>query len=905
MWLWNQVYSLIFELSRNQNSIIMTKLTKTTLFSAICLLVSLSNNLFAQCGTTYAGTMLQGATSFCLASNNPLPTSHTWTSINNVYQNDPLLDANDTLLFYFTDIDGPINGEIIGSAGAEQNIPLPAGSIEVGVPYRLYAMAGNKDGNGGIDTTDVCLSISQSWGISYNYENLEIWQMDVTEEITCEGELLLDAGQFILNGAPEQFFYNWSTGEIGPQIIVVEPGIYFVDIFGEDFQCPVTNIFEVLPYTPITFSFDPVDSISCEATDTSLIRAIPSDPLGSWSGRWFDLQNNVIAFDVLEVSVNIPGIYTFEITRFEGNDAICIDSYDVLVPASTEGCVLIEGSVVRDQDDDCAYDMGEPGLPNRILSFDSPVTTRYALTDANGNYELYYPANTDATASIVSAHFLYENCEASWMVNGAGVGETITSSVAQTTIDDCPLLDVQLHAGITRRCFSVPFDVSYCNSGNLPAEDAYVIVTLDEHFLLDSSELAFIDLGNNQYRFDLGTVVEDECNDFRIYTTLSCNSALGETLCSEAHIFPDTPCPGPAANWSEASVFVSGTCDGIENKFIIANIGTQDMLDVSNYIVIEDGIMVQTPSDFILNSGDSNEITYPANGKTYRVEAMQVPNHPGMSMPSFTIEGCGGFGSTGFVNQFAQDDLDPSIDIECREAIGSYDPNDKTAFPSGYSDEHFIKADQQLEYLIRFQNTGTDTAFTVMIQDVLDPNLDLTSFQPQRASHDYEVIFLENDTIQFVFNNILLPDSTTNQVESNGYIRFKIYPEADIALGTVLKNEAAIFFDFNEPIITNEVFHTIGDDFVLTNTNFISTIKPEVITYPNPTSGEWFLSIKNVEDYGDLNLVLTDALGRSVIEKVVGDEGVRVDIFAFSNGVYFWKLETENEVVGSGRLMRM
>ena len=124
----------------------MTNPIKTILFSAIFFLAFMSNELSAQCGTTYAGTMLQGATSFCLVANNPLPTSHTWTSINNVYQNDPVLDANDTLLFYFTDIDGPINGQIIGSAGEGEDILLPTGSVEIGVPYRLYAMAGNKDG---------------------------------------------------------------------------------------------------------------------------------------------------------------------------------------------------------------------------------------------------------------------------------------------------------------------------------------------------------------------------------------------------------------------------------------------------------------------------------------------------------------------------------------------------------------------------------------------------------------------------------------------------------------------------------------------------------------------------------------------------------------------------------------
>ena len=103
----------------------------------------------------------------------------------------------------------------------------------------------------------------------------------------------------------------------------------------------------------------------------------------------------------------------------------------------------------------------------------------------------------------------------------------------------------------------------------------------------------------------------------------------------------------------------------------------------------------------------------------------------------------------------------------------------------------------------------------------------------------------------------------------------------------------------------NEVFHTIGDDFILTNTKSTSVMSSKVLTYPNPTSGEWFLSVENIVEYGHLKLVLTDALGRSIIEKMVGTEGVQIDVSSFSSGVYFWKLENDNKVVGSGRLVRM
>jgi len=46
----------------------------------------------------------------------------------------------------------------------------------------------------------------------------------------------------------------------------------------------------------------------------------------------------------------------------------------------------------------------------------------------------------------------------------------------------------------------------------------------------------------------------------------------------------------------------------------------------------------------------------------------------------------------------------------CIENIGAYDPNDKTAFINGMPADYDIKMNQDIEYLIRFQNTGTDTA---------------------------------------------------------------------------------------------------------------------------------------------------------------------------------------------------
>ena len=132
------------------------------------------------------------------------------------------------------------------------------------------------------------------------------------------------------------------------------------------------------------------------------------------------------------------------------------------------------------------------------------------------------------------------------------------------------------------------------------------------------------------------------------------------------------------------------------------------------------------------------------------------------------MEGCNGV-NPGFVTIFPEDDGAPFISIDCRENISSFDPNDKQAFPRGYGSEHFIEKNTALEYLIRFQNTGTDTAFTVILKDTLSPWLDLYSVRPGAASHDYEYEILGQNIIKITFNNILLPDSNINELASHGF----------------------------------------------------------------------------------------------------------------------------------------
>jgi hypothetical protein len=110
-----------------------------------------------------------------------------------------------------------------------------------------------------------------------------------------------------------------------------------------------------------------------------------------------------------------------------------------------------------------------------------------------------------------------------------------------------------------------------------------------------------------------------------------------------------------------------------------------------------------------------------------------------------------------------------------------------------------------LTYRVNFQNTGTDTAFTVVIVDTLSSKHDILSFERGICSHPCEFEIYGNGILVWTFNNILLPDSAANEPESHGFVTYKVRTNEMSAAeyGTQILNNAAIYFDFNPPVITN------------------------------------------------------------------------------------------------------
>jgi uncharacterized repeat protein (TIGR01451 family) len=178
----------------------------------------------------------------------------------------------------------------------------------------------------------------------------------------------------------------------------------------------------------------------------------------------------------------------------------------------------------------------------------------------------------------------------------------------------------------------------------------------------------------------------------------------------------------------------------------------------------------------------------------------------------------------------------------------AYDPNDKTAQPAGYEEPHFILAGERLQYRIRFQNTGNLPAEDVLITDQIDTEvLDLSTFQPLYASASMSTCLHDDGFLEFIFEDIYLPDSVHNPEGSHGFVVFAISTYPTIPAGSVIENTANIYFDQNPAIVTNTYHHTIFDcssfQLPISNTSLCEGMPLELnANQPYVESYEWHVN---------------------------------------------------------------
>ncbi|MBL7776642.1 MAG: hypothetical protein JNK89_11610, partial [Saprospiraceae bacterium] len=537
-----------------------------------------------------------------------------------------------------------------------------------------------------------------------------------------------------------------------------------------------------------------------------------------------------------------------------------------LVKFGPDGAIYphsLSGRVQRDTNSNCFNDSAEPPLQGWVVQASGNNLTQFATSDAGGRYAITDLENADYAVVLTPPSYLWEPCldTVQWTFNSATpLSDTLDFSVQ--SLFDCPLLEIDIATPFLRRCFQNIFSVKYCNVGNDDAPQAEITVLFDPLIEVDSASLPYTQTGQ-QLRFDLGAVAAGDCGSFKIYTRLSCDAELGQTLCAEAHVYPDTICAMNLPGWSGAQVEVRSQCAGDSVIFQILNTGSGDMPEALDFIIVDDHVITRQGS-FQLPAGGTHEETAPADGSTWRLIAEQEPGFPlGAQQPTVGVEACintpGMNFTMGMLNMFANYTGNPFHDIDCRAVVGSWDPNDKQALPLGVDAPHFIEPNQPIDYLIRFQNTGTDTAFTVVIRDTLSPWLDPALLRPGASSHPYAWSVSGAGVLTVTFSNIALPDSNVNEPASHGFVQFRIAQRRDNPLGAIIENSAAIYFDFNEPVITGTVYHTVGKEFLPTSTKNPPPGQKQLHIFPNPAVQRSIVQLDELSQPGR-RLILRDML---------------------------------------------
>jgi len=570
----------------------------------------------------------------------------------------------------------------------------------------------------------------------------------------------------------------------------------------------------------------------------------------------------------------------------------------------------VKGRVAIDVDMNCLVDPLELGLLNQLIKFERDSITVYCTTlDSLGNYRAYLDTGL-YTVTVIPSSSYWQVCPSTQQVyvDTNYIIQTVDWSL-QSTIN-CPLLNVDIAAPFLRAVGGGSnYTVSYCNEGTVAATNAFVTVDLDPLLNYVNSSIPLTSQSGTLHTFNIGNIEVGECNSFTIQVLVDTSAEIGYTHCTEAHIYPDSICIPNI--WSGAKINANAVCQNDSIIFIIENKGS-NMTQPLNYYIVEDNIMMKQ-GNFNLNGAASNQFVEPAEaGKTYRILAEQESGYPSLLGDRFAtavVEGCnadssGGF-SMGFVSQYNNNNSSPFIAIDCQESIASYDPNDKTAQPKGYGTQHYIYDYTTLDYKVRFQNTGTDTAFTVVIRDTLSPYLDPSSLQMGASSHLYTWTLTSQNILEVQFPNILLVDSMTNEPASNGFFQYKIQQKANNPIGTIINNTAAIYFDFNPPIFTNTTYHTIGENFITIKLTVgdIYEEKVAVKVFPNPFTYSTTIKVEGKE-YETLNLMVFDVTGRLVKEEQsTFTSSIELENNNLQTGIYFYRLKGDDHLINTGKLI--
>jgi len=273
--------------------------------------------------------------------------------------------------------------------------------------------------------------------------------------------------------------------------------------------------------------------------------------------------------------------------------------------------------------------------------------------------------------------------------------------------------------------------------------------------------------------------------------------------------------------------------------------------------------VIKNPMDSLVSSSDT---TYTLNGDSLVwLPGIMNPGQSGSITLTFRLSQSAASGDTLCLSASLEPiagDTTPGDNVFslCQRVVNSIDPNDKSVEPFGDLTQAQGIAGEFLYYTIRFQNTGSAEAIFIELRDTLSALLDYTTFEMLDYCHRNSWTLNKiNGALKVNFNNIMLPDSTADEPNSHGFIKYRVKSQPGLTPGNLILNTAAIYFDFNSPVLTNTTSTEVISPVSTHETPYLNTVS----VYPNPMETYVYIETANMPS-GKAELIITDITGRLV-----------------------------------------
>jgi len=218
-----------------------------------------------------------------------------------------------------------------------------------------------------------------------------------------------------------------------------------------------------------------------------------------------------------------------------------------------------------------------------------------------------------------------------------------------------------------------------------------------------------------------------------------------------------------------------------------------------------------------------------------------------------------------------------------------------TVAPGIFEDDKIIfESDSILTYTIRFVNPYDRNIKDLIIRDEISENLDIMTLEVISASHDFEMSIVQNNVIQWKFNDINLTSASSDFQFSSGFIKFKIKLSDNISQGAIIENQALLYFDYgvtNPSNLTRRHYQFISNSIndVIDNNS--------ITVYPNPTCN--YVTIKEIKSKSSIHkrISIYDLSGNRLMDMLWEGGEKEISLEYLNQGIYILMIETGNTVL--------